>query len=156
MTQEFEAGGPDWNKRHLEAYLETDGAVGHLIDFTPLGGPAHTPCLILETIGRKSGQPQMLPLIYGKDGHDFVIVASKGGAPDHPAWYLNLDTQPDVKFQVLDKKYRGKARTVPSPDRERLFDMMAEIYGPYVDYQRNTDRKIPVVALAPEAEIDTL
>lgn len=154
MTEEFKVEGADWAKRHLEAYLRTDGEIGHLLDFTPMGGPPHTPCLILEVIGRKSGEPQRLPLIYGKDGKGFVIVASKGGAPEHPAWYLNLEANPDVKFQVVGTKYRGTARTVASPERERLFDMMAEIYPPYIEYRQKTDREIPVVILEPVAEID--
>jgi deazaflavin-dependent oxidoreductase (nitroreductase family) len=114
------------------------------------------PCLILETTGRKSGMPQLLPLIYGKDGENFVIVASKGGAPKHPAWFLNLEAGPDIKFQVADKKYRGKAVVASSADRQRLFDMMAKIYPPYIAYQEKTDREIPVVLLQPEAEIDGL
>jgi proline iminopeptidase len=156
MTETFKVAGPDWQKRHLEAYLRTDGAVGHLVDFSAAGGPAATPCLIFEVTGRKSGTPQLLPLIYGKDGQNFVIVASKGGAPAHPAWYLNLEANPEVKFQVIDKKYRGQARVAASPERERLFAMMAEIYPPYIDYQNKTEREIPVVVLEPEAEIDKL
>jgi deazaflavin-dependent oxidoreductase (nitroreductase family) len=156
MTGSFKVGGPDWNKKHLEAYLRTDGEIGHIVDFTPAGGPEETPCLILEVTGRKSGEPQLLPLIYGKDGMGFVIVASKGGAPEHPAWYLNLQADPAVKFQVIDKKYRGRARVAASPERERLFATMAKIYPPYIDYQEKTDREIPVVILDPEGEIDRL
>src|SRR3978361_799991 len=109
MTERFKVEGPDWQTRHLQAYLETDGEHGHFADFTPLGGPPEVPCLILETTGRKSGAHQLLPLIYGKDGKDFVIIASKGGAPKHPAWFLNLDADPAVKFQIGGKKYSGKA-----------------------------------------------
>jgi deazaflavin-dependent oxidoreductase (nitroreductase family) len=156
MTQAFKADSPDWQKRHLDAYLETDGENGHFVDFTPVGGPPEVPCLLLETIGRKSGEPQPLPLIYGEDGDDFIIVASRGGASAHPAWYLNLEAQPEVKVQVAAKKYEGVARTVPSPDRERLFAIMAEIYPPYVDYQQKTDREIPVVAVRPTGEIERI
>lgn len=156
MADEFKAGGPDWNERHLKAYLDTNGHIGHLIDFTPVGGPAHTPCLILVTTGRKSGKAQMLPLIYGKDNGKFVIVASKGGAPEHPAWYLNLEADPEVKIQVLDKKYRGRASTAEGADRERLYAMMAGIYPPYIEYQEKTDREIPVVLIEPDAEIEKL
>ncbi len=157
MSEPFKVEGDHWQKRHLEAYLRTDGENGHIVDFSPVGGPAEVPCLILEVTGRKSGEPQRLPLIYGKDGHDFVIIASKGGAPEHPAWFLNLEADPAVKFQVVDKKYRGRARVVESDqDRDRLYAMMAEIYPPYIDYQEKTDRKIPVVLLEPEAEIDRL
>jgi deazaflavin-dependent oxidoreductase (nitroreductase family) len=156
MTQNFKVEGPDWQQRHLDAYLESDGKIGHLVDFGAVGGPPAVPCLILETTGRKSGTPQLLPLIYGQDGENFVIVASKGGAPKHPAWFLNLEAGPEVKFQVVDKKYRGKAVVASSADRQRLFDMMAKIYPPYIAYQEKTDREIPVVLLQPEAEIDGL
>lgn len=155
MTESFKAGGPDWNNRHLDAYLKTGGKIGHLVDFTP-EGHAETPCLVLQTIGRKSGNPQILPLIYGEDAGDFVIVASKGGAPAHPAWFLNLEADPEVEFQVADAKYRGKARIAQEPERQRLFDMMAEIYPPYVDYQKKTERVIPVVVLHPEETVDRL
>jgi len=155
MTESFKAGGPDWKNRHLDAYLKTGGKIGHLVDFTPAGGP-EVPCLIFQTIGRKSGKPQTLPLIYGKDGQNFVIVASKGGAPEHPAWYLNLEANPEVKFQVLEAKYTGKAEIAAEPERQRLFDMMAKIYPPYIEYQEKTEREIPVVILHPETTIDRL
>jgi deazaflavin-dependent oxidoreductase (nitroreductase family) len=155
MTESFKAGGPDWQDRHLDAYLKTGGKIGHLVDFSPAGS-TETPCLILQTIGRKSGQPQTLPLIYGKDGQNFVIVASKGGAPAHPAWFLNLEANPSVKFQILDAKYSGTAKTVEGAERQRLFDMMAKIYPPYIPYQEKTDREIPVVVLHPETTIDKL
>jgi deazaflavin-dependent oxidoreductase (nitroreductase family) len=156
MTECFKVAGPDWQKRHLQSYLETDGRLGHFADFSALGGPAAVPCLLLETIGRKSGARQILPLIYGKEGNDFVIIASKGGAPKHPAWYLNLTAEPSVRFQVADKKYRGKAVVAPAAERLRLYAMMAKIYPAYVEYQQKTDREIPVVLLRPEAEIDGL
>ena len=155
MTESFKAGGADWQDRHLDAYLKTGGKIGHLVDFTPDGGP-ETPCLILQTTGRKSGKPYTLPLIYGKDGQNFVIVASKGGAPADPAWFLNLEAHPQIKFQVLDAKYSGTAKIAAEPERQRLFDMMAKVYPPYIAYQEKTDRVIPVVILEPGAPIDRL
>lgn len=156
MQQTFKVDGPDWGKRHLEAYLRTDGETGHLVDFRPIGGPEAAPCLILDVTGRKTGEPHLLPLIYGKDGDGFVIVASKGGAPNHPAWFLNLEVNPDVKFQVLDRKYRGRARVADTSERARLFAMMATIYPLYLDYQQKTGREIPVVILTVDAQIDQL
>lgn len=156
MTTKIEIGAPGWQDAHLQLYLSTDGAEGHLVDFSRAGGPAQTPCLILKTTGRKSGQPKLLPLIYGQDGKGFVIVASKGGAPKHPAWYLNLVATPQVEFQVADKKYRGVARTAQGAERERLFAMMAEIFPPYLAYKARTTREIPVVVLEPTAEIERL
>ncbi len=155
MTESFKAGGPDWQNRHLDSYLKTGGKIGHLVDFSPIGS-TETPCLILQTIGRKSGQPKTLPLIYGKDGQNFVIVASKGGAPTHPAWFLNLEANPEIKLQVLDAKYHGKATIAEGAERQRLFDMMAKVYPPYIEYQGKTEREIPVVILHPEGTIDRL
>ena len=112
--------------------------------------------LLLQTTGRKSKEAKIAPLIYGKDGNRFVIVASKGGSPDHPAWFLNLRDQPEVRFQVADMKYRGSARITSGAERERLFRMMAKLYPPYDDYQAKTAREIPVVTLEPREEIALL
>ncbi|HET6971401.1 MAG TPA: nitroreductase/quinone reductase family protein, partial [Phenylobacterium sp.] len=90
MTTSIQVGGSDWIQRHLQAYLQSDGAEGHLLDFTPGGGRPETPTLILKTVGRRSGEPRLTPLIYGRHGREIVIIASKGGAPADPAWYLNL------------------------------------------------------------------
>lgn len=152
----IEVGAPGWADAHRELYLETNGAEGHLMDFSRAGGPAATPCLILKTTGRKSGEAKLLPLIYGEDGGRFVIVASKGGAPKHPAWYLNLAAKPEVEFQVVDKKYRGVAKATEGAERERLFAMMAGIFPPYLAYKARTAREIPVVVLEPKTEIDHL
>jgi deazaflavin-dependent oxidoreductase (nitroreductase family) len=150
-------GAPGWTETHLAAYLKSDGAEGRLVDFTIAGGPAETPCLILKTIGRRSGEAKLVPLIYGEDAGRYVIIASKGGAPDHPAWYLNLEAKPEVEFQVVDKKYRGVASTVrDDAERKRLYAMMAAIYPPYIDYQAKTGREIPVVVLEPRTRIDRL
>lgn len=156
MAGTIEVGGAGWVEAHRDLYLKTDGAEGHLVDFTRGGGSAETPCLILKTTGRRSGEPKLLPLIYGRDGDNFVIVASKGGAPKHPAWYLNLDQDPAVEFQVGAKKYRGRARTAAGVEHERLFKMMAGVFPPYNAYQARTDREIPVVVLEPQGEIAAL
>ena len=88
-----------------------------------------------------------MPLIYGKDGDRHIIIASKGGAPEHPAWYLNLVAQPKVNVQVSDKKFHAVARVATGEERQRLWAMMTGVYPPYPDYQKNTDREIPVVVL---------
>jgi deazaflavin-dependent oxidoreductase (nitroreductase family) len=156
MTGKVEIGAPGWQGNHLALYLKTNGAEGHLVDFTAFGGSAQTPCLILKTTGRRSGEPKLIPLIYGEDGGRFVIVASKGGAPQHPAWFLNLKAAPEVAFQVVDKKYRGVARIAEGAERERLYAMMAGVYPPYIAYQAKTEREIPVVLLEPQGEIERL
>ena len=146
---------PGWQQRHVEAYLRSNGREGHLVDFE-LPGVPEIPCLLLETTGRKSKDSKISPLIYGKDGNRFVVVASKGGAPNDPAWFLNLSDQPKVRFQVANKKHRGVAHIASGAERERLFRMMAKLYPPYNDYQAKTAREIPVVALEPGEEIERL
>jgi deazaflavin-dependent oxidoreductase (nitroreductase family) len=156
MVTKIQVGGPGWQQAHIDLYLKTDGAEGHLVDFTPAGGPLETPCLILRTKGRKSGEPKLAPLIYGADAGGYVIVASKGGAPSHPAWFLNLEADPKVGFQVVDQKFEGVARITQGAERERLFAMMAKVYAPYIAYQEKTSRQIPVVVLEPQGRIDRL
>ena len=130
---------PDWIADHLRRYRETDGADGHIW--------RGVPTLLLTTTGRKSGKPQQLPLIYGRDGARYVIVASKGGAPDHPGWYQNLVARPAVELQVAADKFRARARTAEGAERERLWKTMTKIWPAYDEYQAKTKREIPVVVL---------
>jgi deazaflavin-dependent oxidoreductase (nitroreductase family) len=128
-----------FGQEHVRRYRETDGAEGH--DWQGVS------CLILTTKGRRSGEPRDAPLIYGTDGEDLLIVASKGGAPEPPAWYLNLQAEPDVEAQVLADRFRARARTATPEERPRLWAKMAEIWPQYESYQRKTEREIPVVVL---------
>ncbi|MBV9511929.1 MAG: nitroreductase family deazaflavin-dependent oxidoreductase [Caulobacteraceae bacterium] len=152
----IKAGDPGWQETHLAAYLKTDGAEGRIVDFSAAGGSTETPCLVLRTKGRRSGEAKLLPLIYGEDGGDYVIVASKGGAPKDPAWYLNLEADPHVGFQVGGEKFDGHAKVVEGAERDRLYEMMSKIYPPYIAYQAKTERKIPVVRLHPQSRIEKL
>ena len=102
---------PDWIKDHLRRYLASNGEDGHLWDATVAGGTGLVPTLVLTTTGRKSGKPLTLPLIYGRAGNSCVVIASKGGAPQHPAWYLNLEANPEVEVQVKAECFRARART---------------------------------------------
>ena len=138
---------PDWIKHHRDRYIATNGADGYLWDATLGGGKGMVPTLLLTTKGRKSGRDLTLPLIFGEDGKDYVVVASKGGAPEHPAWYLNLDADSNVKVQVKADKFNAKAVTAHGPERAALWSKMVEIYGPYADYQKKTNREIPIVVL---------
>lgn len=140
---------PDWMRDHVRRYLESDGADGHLWDSSERGGPGPIPTLLLTTTGRKSGKPQLLPLIYGRTPKGYAVVASKGGAPAHPAWYLNLTAHPEVAVQVGADKFRARARTASGAERSALWKQMAAIFPPYDDYQRRTQREIPVVVLEP-------
>jgi deazaflavin-dependent oxidoreductase (nitroreductase family) len=146
---EIPAALPEWIAEHVRLYKE-DPERGRLWDSTRVGGPGVLPCLLLMTRGRKSGKTSTLPLIYGEHGDAFVIVASKGGAPSHPAWYLNLVAQPECEAQVGPDHYRVRARTAEGNERAALWRMMAEIYPPYDDYQVAAgERVIPVVVLDP-------
>jgi proline iminopeptidase len=138
---------PEWIQKHLDAYLATDGRDGHMFDTTAVGGPGPVPCLLLTTTGRKSGDLSILPLIYGDSEAGPVIVASKGGAPAHPVWYLNLEANASVEVQILGEKYRAQARVLEGSERETLWSQLAELYPPYNDYQAKTSREIPVVVL---------
>jgi deazaflavin-dependent oxidoreductase (nitroreductase family) len=138
---------PDWIKDHLRRYLATDGADGHLWDATLGGGTGMVPTLLLTTTGRKSGQPLTLPLIYGEYGNNVVVIASKGGAPAHPAWYLNLEATPEVGVQVKADRFDARARTASGAEREMLWKQLVGIYHPYEKYQAATTREIPVVVL---------
>ena len=140
---------PDWIREHLRRYRESNGADGHLWDSKFAGGPGPVPTLLLTTTGRKSKRALTLPLIYGKTAKGYAIVASKGGAPAHPAWFLNLRDDPTVEVQVVADKFRARARIASGAERADLWKQMAAIYPPYDDYQRRTNREIPVVVLEP-------
>ena len=128
-----------FGQEHVRRYRETDGAEGH--DWQGVS------CLILTTKGRRSGEPRDAPLIYGTDGEDLMVVASKGGVPEPPAWYLNLQAEPEVEAQVRADRFRARARTATPDERPRLWARMAEIWPQYESYQRKTEREIPVVVL---------
>src|ERR1700690_3357813 len=112
---------PDWIKDHLARYIATDGADGYLWDASMGGGKGMVPTLLLTTTGRKSGRELMLPLIFGTHGSEYVVVASKGGAPAHPAWYLNLEANPKVHVQVKGDKFTAEARTANAQEHTELW-----------------------------------
>jgi deazaflavin-dependent oxidoreductase (nitroreductase family) len=125
---------------HVKRYIETDGKEGH--DWRN-----GAPVLLLTTTGRRSGEQRTTPLIYGRHGEDYLIVASKGGAPEPPAWYLNLTDDPEVQLQVKADRFRARARTATADEKPELWQTMAEIWPDYDGYQTRTDREIPVVVL---------
>ena len=138
-----------WIKEHIELY-RTDPEKARMWDSTPLGGPGPIPTLLLTTTGRKSGQPRSLPLIYGESGDSYVVIASKGGLPNHPVWFLNLEANPDCELMVGARRQKARARVAEGEERERLWKQMAAIYPPYDKYQENAGaRVIPVVVLDP-------
>ena len=139
---------PGWIADHIKLYQE-DPEAAHMWDSSHLGGPGLLPTLLLTTTGRKSGEPKSLTLVYKEVAGNFVIIASKGGAPSHPAWYLNLVARPDCEIQVAHDRFAVRARTAEGQERESLWRQLVEIYPPYEDYQEATPRQIPVVALDP-------
>ena len=143
----------DWTAEHKAMYLESGGAEGHIVDVTAIGGRPFTTTLLLKYVGRKSGKTMIAPLIYGDTGGEVVIVASKGGADEHPAWYLNIKDAEEVEFQVATQAFRATLREPSADERARVWDFMAALYPPYTDYQASTDREIPLVMLSPIAEV---
>lgn len=140
---------PGWIKDHIAVYLQ-DGEAGHYWDASLGGGQGMLTTLLLTTTGRKSGKPSLLPLIYRPtDSGGYCVIASKGGAPAHPAWYLNLEAEPKVQIQVATQKLNAVARVAEGEEREQLWQLMVDYYGPYTDYQKATQRQIPVVVLDP-------
>lgn len=137
---------PEWIIEHIRTYIESP-AQGHLWDGSFAGGRANAPTLLLTTTGRKSGRHITMPLLYGQDGDNYIIVGSKGGAPQHPAWYLNLQANPQVEVQVVEKRFRARARTAVGEERQRLWQLMVDVHPPYPDYQKSTTRVLPVVVL---------
>ena len=127
---------------HTVAYRLTGGLVGHRIPFLPRK-------LLLEHVGAKSGRRRTSPLVYVRDGENFVLIASKGGYDKHPAWFHNLRANPDTRVQVGHRRPRVHARVATDAERERLWPKAVEAWHGYADYEQRTDRKIPVVILEP-------
>jgi deazaflavin-dependent oxidoreductase (nitroreductase family) len=125
---------------HVRRYRETGGAVGHI-------WRRGSKVLLLTTRGRKSGREHVNALIYENDGDRFVIVASRGGSPQHPGWYLNLVANPEVEVQVKDEVFKARARTATGEERQRLWKLAARQWPDYDAYQKRTGREIPVVVL---------
>ncbi len=134
-----DAGPRPWFAEHVDRYLATDGEDGH--DWNG------RPTLLLTTRGRRSGEAHTLPLIYGRDGDRLLIVASRGGAPNHPSWYLNLLADPEVEVQVKGDRFHARAHPAGPDEKPRLWQTMTTVFPDYAVYQTRTDRQIPVVIL---------
>lgn len=129
----------DFNKKIIAEFRANEGKVG--------GQFANATLLLLHTIGAKSGQPRTNPVAYTTDGDRLIIVASKGGAPTNPDWYYNLKANPMVTVEVGREEFQARAAIAEGAERDRLFAQMAEVMPGFAEYQRNTDRQIPVVIL---------
>ena len=128
-----------FGEEHVRQYQQTDGAVGY-----EWNGAT---CLLLTTTGRKSGQQRTLPLIFAASGRSCGVVASNGGAPTHPAWFLNIQADPHVEVQVKGDRFSATARTATGEEREALWQLMTVDWPNYNEYTKRTDRLIPVVVL---------
>jgi deazaflavin-dependent oxidoreductase (nitroreductase family) len=125
---------------HVRRYRETDGEVGYLWNGVPT--------LLLTTTGRTSGRPRTSAMIFGRDGDDYLVIASQGGAPEHPQWYRNLEAEPRAEIQVRAERSSVVARTASADERPRLWKIMSDQWPNYDVYQSRTSREIPVVVLA--------
>ncbi len=131
-------------KLHSSIYRSSDGRLW--------GKMFGAPVLLLNTTGRKSGQRRTTPLVYATDGDDFILIASNGGAPRHPAWYLNLKANPEATVEIGDREVWVRAEEVAEPEEKaHVWQKMVEIYPGYDNYQRKTDREIPLLVLHPLA-----
>jgi deazaflavin-dependent oxidoreductase (nitroreductase family) len=126
---------------HAGVYRATGGKL--------FGRMGKSPILLLNTVGRKTGRKRTTPLLYVMDGEDFVIIASKGGAATHPAWYLNLRANPDATVEIGDREVQVEAGVADPEEKARLWEKMVEMYPTYDDYQRKTEREIPLLVLRP-------
>ena len=130
---------PLFGQEHIDRYVATDGEEGHDWEGTQ--------ALLLTTTGRRTGQERVSPLIYGRHGDDYLLVASKGGTPEHPAWYLNLEAHPEVGVQVKGDKFTANARTATPEEKAVMWPIMIKEWPAYDSYQEKTDRDIPIVVL---------
>lgn len=137
QAPDLELVGPE----HVRRYRETDGEVGYIWNGVPT--------LLLTTTGRKSGEPRTNALIFGRDGSDYLVVASMGGAPTHPNWYRNLLAQPGAEIQVRAERISVMARTAGDAEKPRLWKVMTDGWPNYDVYQSRTNRVIPLVVLSP-------
>jgi deazaflavin-dependent oxidoreductase (nitroreductase family) len=125
---------------HVRAFRESDGERGYHWRGTTI--------LLLTTTGRVSGEPRTMPLIHRTDGDRWIVVASKGGAPENPSWFENLRAQPDAEIELPGERIAVRAEAAEGAERERLWKLMTEVWPAYDDYQARTEREIPVVVLS--------
>lgn len=142
---------PQWMKDHTALYLKSGGKEGHMYKIERPGvSLAPVASLLLVTKGRKSGEKFMFPLFYGKAGSSYFVIASKGGAPDHPGWYKNILANPEVEIQVGTAAMKARARTASGEERAKLWKQAVGFFPPYADYEKKAgSREIPVVVLDP-------
>lgn len=130
-----------WVNKHIQMYVESAGAEGHLW--------RGVPTLLLTVTGRKTGLPRRTALIYAVKGDSFIVIASNGGSQEHPLWYRNLEANPEVQVQVGERSFAATARTVTGDERQRLWGLAVAVFPTYESYREKAEREIPVVLLTP-------
>jgi len=143
----------DFMTEHREMYLRSGGAQGHILDITAVGGRRFATHCMVRYVGRKSGKIFITPLCYADIGGEVVIVASKGGADHHPAWYLNIRESDEVQFQVATQAFRGTWRQPEGAEREKVWNFVVDCHPFYAQYQAATERVIPLVMMKAVEEI---
>jgi F420H(2)-dependent quinone reductase len=139
LTGEYEPSPWDWVSAQVEQYEATGGKEGGTLEGAP--------CVILTTKGRKTGKLRKTPLMRIEHEGVYAVVASLGGAPQHPVWYLNLLANPDVSLQDGDKVFDFRARTATPEEKRHWWPRLTAVWPPYSEYQSKTERDIPVVLL---------
>jgi deazaflavin-dependent oxidoreductase (nitroreductase family) len=127
---------------HATVYRATNGLIGHRF-------PGFAPMLLVDHVGAKSATKRTTPLVYAEDGENVILVASKGGYPKNPAWFHNLMANPDTSVQIGSSRRPVHARVADPEERKRLWPVVVKVYSGYEDYQRRTEREIPLVILEP-------
>jgi deazaflavin-dependent oxidoreductase (nitroreductase family) len=142
----------DWVVEHREMYLRSGGTQGHIMDITAVGGRSFATHCLIKYPGRKSGKTFITPLCYADIGGEVVICGSKGGADQHPAWYLNIKDSPEIEFQIATQAFRATWREPKGAERDKVWAFMQDCFPFYTTYQASTKRVLPLVmmkALAP-------
>jgi len=145
----------DWVSEHLEMYLSSGGARGHIVDLSSVGGHEVTTHCLIKCAGRKSGKPYVTPLIYGIVGGEIVVVASKGGADTDPEWYLNIRESKTIGVQIATQAFEATWREPEYEERHQVWAYMTHLFPPYLGYQTSTTRHIPVLMLRTVRPIPT-
>jgi deazaflavin-dependent oxidoreductase (nitroreductase family) len=137
----------DWVVEHREMYLRSGGTQGHIMDITAVGGHQFATHCLIKYKGHKSGKMFITPLCYADIGGEVVICGSKGGADEHPAWYLNIQASNEIEFQIATQAFRATWREPKGPEREKVWAFMQDCFPFYTTYQSSTKRVLPLVMM---------
>jgi deazaflavin-dependent oxidoreductase (nitroreductase family) len=139
----------DWVTEHRESYLKSGGTEGHIMDLTAVGGRSFATHCLVRYRGRSSGKTFITPLTYADIGGEVVICGSKGGADQHPNWYLNIVASPRIDFQIATQAFRATWREVQGAEWKKVWDFFISCHPFYSAYQASTSRILPLLMLSP-------